>query len=151
MSDIQIITPGCEEEERGRRGRRGTTGAPGPTGPTGPESAAGPTGPTGATGPGNFPPIIAAATVNSTGEILEQTGFSGITHPVTGEYVLTFTNPPPPTPGTSAIVVLITLASFVGGQSSYLFDALDQVHVYTFDATGAAANKLFSIALFSLV
>jgi hypothetical protein len=50
MPEIQILSPGCEdddcddERERGKRGRRGHRGHRGPTGPTGPTSSPGSSG-----------------------------------------------------------------------------------------------------------
>jgi hypothetical protein len=42
---------------------------------------------------------------------------------------------------------MITIAGSVGGQASYLFDSNDVIHVYTFDKTGTAANRIFSISI----
>ena len=150
--------------DTGATGSTGPTGATGPTGPSdGPTGSTGPTGatgigatgPTGTTGPsGSFPPIIAAGTVNSGGTFFpfEQTGFDPtITHvPLSGQYTLTFLNPPPPLPGVNALVVLLTQAGFVGGQQSFLFAALNQITVYTFDAAGVPADRIFSITIYSL-
>lgn len=140
MAEIKLLGEEACASERGKRG---------PTGPTGP-SGAGATGPTGPTG-STVPPILAAAIVNSDGTYITQTGFTGaIGTPATGQYQLTLENPPPSPPGSNALLVLITIAGSAGGQNSYLFDSDSVVHAYTFDAAGAAANKIFSITVFDL-
>jgi len=96
-----------------------------------------------------FPTFVAAATVNSNGTYIEQSGFTGsIGTPGTGEYQLTMENPP--ISGPNGIVVQITVGGLVGGQSSYLFDSNSVVHVHTFDSGGVAAVRVFSISMFSL-
>ena len=133
-------------------GPAGPTGpAGGPTGPTG-LGATGPTGPTGLgttgpTGPGTFPGLIAAATVNSTGTFVAQTGFSASTHPATGQYTLTMITTP-----VSLINIIPTamVAGGAGGQISYLFTAPNVIDIFTFNALGVAADIVFSIVVFDL-
>jgi hypothetical protein len=96
-----------------------------------------------------FPPVIAAAGVNSNGIYIEQFGFTGtIGTPATGEYQLTIANPPPL--GANALVVMIAIAGSVGGQASYLFDSNSVVHVYIFDKTGTPVAGIFSISILSV-
>lgn len=96
-------------------------------------------------------PVIAAANVNSNGVYLEQKGFTGdVENPNTGEYLLTLSTPLPPG-AVNSLVPMISIAGFIGGQSSYLFDANNNIiHVYTFDSSGAAASRIFSICVLSL-
>ena len=107
----------------------------------------------GVTGPAGFPPIVGVASVLSDGTFIEQTGFSASSHPGVGEYTLTLTNPPPIVPGNNGLIVLLTLSGLVGGQTSYTFDPPGDsgiIDVRTFDAAGVPANRIFSIAVFSL-
>jgi hypothetical protein len=93
--------------------------------------------------------------VNSNGTFIEQTGFASVSNPLTGQYVLTLTTPPPvfPGPGNNGLVVLVLQVGLVGGQTSYLFDPPADsgiIRIFTFDAAGVAANSIFSIAVLSL-
>lgn len=158
----------CEREDcecreckarRGKRGRTGPTGPTGstgstgpigPTGPEGPDGFDGPTGPTGSTGPageGGVAPLIAAAKVNFTGTFATQSGFTSISHPSTGNYQLTVTNPP------ANIVDLLAEVTVIGNLAStatVLFTAPDLIDVSTFDATGTLADRNFVITAYDL-
>jgi hypothetical protein len=153
-----ILNPGfcpiCERGPRGPRGSEGPTGpSGGPTGPTGPSGGpTGPTGPsggpTGPTGPSSgVAPLIASAQVNSTGTFIAQQGFSGITHVATGQYDLDLSNPPA---DLNDLSVSVTQGGSVGGQQSVLFNNPNIVTVYTFDAAGVAADRVFLISVYDL-
>lgn len=155
-------------ECQARRGKRGRTGATGPTGPTGPEGPEGPEGldgptgptgpdgadglpgPTGATGPageGGVAPLIAAAKVNFTGTFASQRGFTSLSHPSTGNYQFTVTNPP------ANIVDLLAEVTLIGNLASsatVLFTAPNLIDVSTFDATGTLADRNFVITAYDL-
>jgi hypothetical protein len=165
MSEIQISNPLCEDDcegergERGKRGKRGKRGHDGhdghdgrdgdtgSTGPTGPTGSTGSAGATGATGPGSTPPVIAAANVNSNGTFFGNPhGFSGVTQLGTGQYRLTLSSPPALPNNISA---QLTLAGLVGGQISYLTGPTT-IDVFTFNAAGVAADKIFAVAVFDL-
>lgn len=146
MADSNKRGPECDDERggRGRRGHRGHRGHDGATGPT---------GPTGLTGPTSFPPIVAAANINSDGTFIEQTGFASVSRPLVGQYVLTLSAPLLPIPGDNGLVIQLTLSNSVGGQISYLFDppaSAGIIRVFTFDGAGVPTNKIFSITVINL-
>lgn len=128
MSDLKLTS-------EGPRGPRGRTGSTGPSGPTGPTGASG------------FPPAIAAATVGSNGGFASSSGFSASTHPGTGQYTLTLTDPP--TNLTDAVPTG-WIAGPSGGQISFQTTMPNLIDVFTFNAAGAATDQTFSIVVFSL-
>jgi hypothetical protein len=92
--------------------------------------------------------VIAAANVNSDGVFFgNPQGFSGSTHPATGQYTVTLTSPPA---NPNNILPLIQLGGFVGGQNSYLITTPGTIDVFTFDATGVAADRIFGIVVLDL-
>jgi hypothetical protein len=134
MSDLKLTSEG----PRGPRGRTGPAGSSGPSG------SSGPTGPTGASG---FPPAIAAATVGSNGGFAASSGFSASSHPGTGQYTLTLTDPPA---NLTDAVPAGWIAGSSGGQISFETTLPNILNVFTFNAAGAAADQTFSIVVFSL-
>ncbi len=123
MSDMTIRGPGCDDEgergERGERGRRGETGSTGPTGPTGPTVDS---------------RLIAAANVSGDGVELAGFGFSSITHPSAGTYLLTLTNPPAddaviPTALMKTTSALIKALPVVGGVITIIIQQVDFVAI----------------------
>ena len=154
MSDIKV---GEQREGRGPRGHEGPRGPTGPTGstgvastgPTGPSStgSTGATGPTGPTGVAGVAPIIAAAEVNSDGTFISEHGFSASSHPATGQYTVTLTNPPA---NLNNLAVSITLAGNAGGQVSFLTNTGGIIDVFTFSSGGVATDKIFSIVAYDL-
>jgi len=138
MSDIRLNS----------EGPRGPRGNEGPTGPTGPAGALGSTGPTGS---GGAVPVIASAIVLSTGGLSASKGISGITHPGTGLYQLTLTHPPA-SMGNAAIVALpFAPSGDVSGQ--VVINSTTNPNLFeiaTFDATGAPADRSFSVVVYDL-
>jgi hypothetical protein len=158
MTDIRFPVTD-EDEERGKRGKRGKRGHHGPTGPTGPTGASGtstntgatgpfgPTGSTGSTGPAGtgLVPVIAAATVDSTGVYLAQKGFTGgIGHPSAGVYVLTLATTPPLL---ADVVPVVTQSDGTAGMTSIALIAANQFSVHTFDAAGTPTDRDFKIVV----
>ena len=95
-----------------------------------------------------FPQVIAAASVNSIGTYIAQIGFTGaIGTPSTGQYQLTMADPPL---STAFLVLSITVSFAGGGQATYDFDSNDVVHVYTFDGSGSASDRFFSISILKI-
>jgi hypothetical protein len=139
MSDAKLGPEGGRgpRGERGDRGHRGHDGSTGPTGPT---------GSTGATGPGSKPPVLAAATVEAGGVFLTEFGFSSVQLLATGHYRLTYAHPPA---DPNKVTSVATLIGFFGGQISLEIGA-GSVDVFTFDATGTAADLSFMIVSYDL-
>jgi hypothetical protein len=132
-----------ERGKRGKRGHRGHDGLDGSTGPTGPDGLTGPTGPTGTAG---VVDVIAAGTAFGAGTFINQSGFTPpIVHVGPGHYTLTLTNPPALN---SQIVVSVAQ---IGTAGEIAWTATNPtIDVFTFDSTGAPADRDFSIVVFSL-
>jgi hypothetical protein len=91
--------------------------------------------------------VIAAANVNAGVFFGNPHGFSGSTHPATGQYTVTLISPPS---DPNNILVLISLVGSLGGQVSWLITAPGTIDVFTFNAAGVAANMTFSIVVYDL-
>ena len=151
MADAKLELGGARGPEgpRGDRGHRGHDGSTGPTGSSGATGATGAAGSTGTTGPAGAAPVIASAAVNSNGVFLAEQGFSGgITHaPGSGVYVLTLANPPL---SSNDLAIVITQANVAAGMSTYLTLSASSIQVNTFDATGTAADRIFTVVVYDL-
>jgi hypothetical protein len=74
-------------------------------------------------------------------------GFSGITNPTPGHYVLTFSGVPP---AVNNRVATATLNVAVGGEITYLY-GVGTIEIFTFDSTGAHVVKTdFSVVVYDL-
>lgn len=137
MSDIRLSS-------EGPRGPRG------PAGPAGPAGNAGPTGPTGPAA-ASVAPLIASANVISNGGVLIEKGVTSVAHPGTGLFLITLTNPP----ANMANVAIIALpfAPSLGVSGQIVVNSVtnpNQFEIATFDATGTAADRSFSVVVYDL-
>lgn len=120
----------------------------GPKGPRGHEGPAGATGPAGA---GGVAPVIASAIVISDGGVEAEIGVTSVTHPGTGLFLVTLTNPPANM--ANAAIVATQFAPTPGTAGQIMVNSVtnpNQFEIATYDATGTASDRSFSVVVYDL-
>jgi hypothetical protein len=95
--------------------------------------------------------VIASANVISDGGTVVSNGIATITHPGTGLYQFTLTNPP--TNMANAGIVALQFAPSLGISGQITINSVTNPNAFeiaTFDATGTAADRSFSLIVYDL-
>lgn len=92
-------------------------------------------------------PAIAAGLVNSDGTFLSQSGFASLTHPGAGQYSFLLTSPPVNVNDTIPVATILNAS--VAGQITFVL-TVGGFDVVTYNASGVATDRLFSIVVYDL-
>jgi hypothetical protein len=95
--------------------------------------------------------VIASANVISAGGTVIEKGITSAVHSGTGLYTITLTNPPADM--ANVAIVALPFAPSLGVSGQIIINSVtnpNQIEIATFDATGTAADRSFSLVVYDL-
>ena len=96
--------------------------------------------------------MIASANIVADGTITAEVGISAVTHVGTGVYQLTLTNPPANMANAAIVATPIYPGGFQPAGQIVVLSATNPnlFEIATFDGTGAATDRSFSVVVYNL-